>query len=209
MIRALRSPRPLASLLPSALAGFVLVAPLVAQDRDPIAAPIPEDEMAWLMERYEELSTPGEAHERLEAFVGDWSTTTRVWLAGPDAPPAESEGSSEIEWVLGGRFLQERSEGEIEGQDVEGIGLVGFDNSQGEYESVWIDSGNTGMYRSSGAWNEERDALVLSGERRDPLSGDISRFDYVRRVTGDDSFVFEIHDLGLGARVVEITYERD
>lgn len=192
-----------------AIVSFAVLAPTAAPAQERAPSPFAADEMARLMARYEELSTPGPGHERLEPFVGEWATTTRVWLGGPGSEPATSTGSAEIEWILGGRFLLERSEGVAEEQEYEGLGLLGFDNVAGEYRSVWVDSGNTAMYTSAGEWNEEAEALVLTGEREDPMTGEVGSFEYVRRVTDEDGFVFEIHDLTLGAKVVEITYERD
>lgn len=54
-----------------------------------------------------EMARPGEGHERPEPLVGEWDTVTTLWME-PGAEPLQTEGSVTKEWVLGGRFVQER-----------------------------------------------------------------------------------------------------
>lgn len=57
------------------------------------------------MKKWTESMKPGKHHAMLDRFVGTWETTTRMYMGGPGAPPAESKGTSEFKWVLGKRFL--------------------------------------------------------------------------------------------------------
>src|SRR5262245_3832778 len=68
--------------------------------------PSPE-EMQAMMQAWEDAMKPGEPHKALMKSAGSWDTVTRIWMAGPSAPPTECKGTAENKPVLGGRFLQE------------------------------------------------------------------------------------------------------
>jgi len=64
-----------------------------------------------MMEVWQELITPGAEHKALDFFVGDWTTKTKMWMAGPGGPPMESEGTVAFKWIMGGRYLCEEHTG--------------------------------------------------------------------------------------------------
>ena len=74
------------------IAGFL--AGLAVTDARAVAAPGQEqggmpgpEEMKAMMDKWEAVINPGEHHARLEQFVGDWKTTIRIWMGGPDMIP--------------------------------------------------------------------------------------------------------------------------
>ena len=79
-------------------------APKVAAAPVPAAAPakiLTQDEM---MAAWQAAMTPGDAHHRLDAFVGTWDVAASLWMA-PGAPPEISTGTSTTAWILGGRYI--------------------------------------------------------------------------------------------------------
>lgn len=51
---------------------------------------------------------------------------------------------------MDGRFVQETVTGAFMGAPFYGMGLTGYNNVTGEYESVWIDNHTTQLYRYAG-----------------------------------------------------------
>ena len=105
-----------------------------------------EDEMmkAWMA-----AATPGDAHKKLEPFVGSFTVKTKMWM-DPSKPPEETTGTSENKWVLGGRFVEQHVEGTAMGQPFAGIGYTGYDNYKKKYVGSWTDSMGTMMMTSTG-----------------------------------------------------------
>src|SRR5262249_54426921 len=111
----------------------------------------PEQQAA--MEKTMKLSSPSENHKSLDPMVGKWTAKVRYWM-NPGDKAAESNGASENGWVLGGRFVKQDYHGmTANGQPFEGIGLTGYDNVKGEYQTLWIDNMMTGMMLGSGTYD--------------------------------------------------------
>jgi len=169
-------------------------------------------EMDAMMKKWMEAATPGEPHKKLSDMAGIWQTTMRSWVNGADGEPAVSKGSSEIKWVLDGRFLQQEAKGEMMGMPFSGIGFTGYDNINKKYVSFWIDNSSTGMYPSEGTLDKEGKVLTMVGKMDDVTTGEHDKtIKYVHRFISKDRQVFEMHDLSLPegkTRVGEIEYVR-
>lgn len=196
-----------------AAALLVLPAPGSSQEKaqkDPPAAQ--SAEMDAMMKKWVEAATPGEPHKKLNDMVGTWQTTMRSWINGPDGEPTVSKGSSEIKWVLDGRFLQQDAKGEMMGMPFSGIGFTGYDNINKKYVGYWIDNSSTGMYWSEGTLDKEGKVLTLIGKMDDVTTGEHDKtIKFVHRFISKDKQVFEMHDLSLPEgkdRVGEIEYVR-
>jgi hypothetical protein len=119
--------------------------PKAAAKAAPAGIPSQEEMMkAWMA-----AATPGEAHKKLEPFVGSFTVKTKMWM-DPSKPPEETGGTSENKWVLGGRFIEQRVEGTAMGQPFTGIGYTGYDNYKKKYIGSWADSMGTMMMTSTG-----------------------------------------------------------
>ena len=101
-----------------------------------------------MMKAWQAAMTPSSGHRRLEPLVGTFSTRTSMWMA-PGAPEASSEGVSEHRWAVGGRYLEQSYRGTFMNMPFEGLGFTGFDNVQGKYVGVWMDSFGTGLMNST------------------------------------------------------------
>lgn len=100
------------------------------------------------------LGTPGQQHERLTALCGQWSNEYKLrW--GPDQPWMEVEGTSEIQSLLGGRYIMETIEFSMMGMTVEGVNLYGYDNREEEWLHIWLDSSSTWPILSRGTEQED------------------------------------------------------
>ncbi len=173
-------------------------------------------EMARMMAEYMKLSQPGEHHKHLNQFVGKWKLKTKMWMAGPDAPPSVSEGTATVKWIMGGRYLTEEVTSEMDmgpmgKQPFEGFGLTGYDNVRNLYTNCWIDSMGTQMMISKGTRHPGTGLYTYYGEMDEPSLKMYGRaVKWVVRVINDDKHVGEMYDLAVADdyKVFEIEYER-
>jgi len=169
------------------------------------------EEQQKMMQEWQRLSTPAEAHQRLDAFVGTWKTTTTMWMGGPGSPPMSSPGTSTKEWIMGGRWLREDFEGMFMGQPMTGLGLTGYDNFKNMYINTWCDNVSTTMTQTTGMWHPETGVFTFYGLMDEPMLDVQDRtVKYSVTVENEDKHVFSMYDLHAGDdyKVFEIVYER-
>ncbi len=163
------------------------------------------------MEMWQKLAAPSEHHKHLNYFVGKWMTVTKMWMGGPGSPPTETQGTSDIKWVLDGRFLMDEHKGTMMGQAYEGIGITGYDNYRNMYYSSWCSNMQTNFLTMAGMRNPETGNFTYYGEMDEPALKVTGRtVKYVTRIIDANKYVFDIIDLhaGDGYKVIEITYVR-
>ena len=192
------------------LVALHLVAPAVSGEGE--ASDEQRQKMLEMMEMERKAGTPGPQHEALAFFLGTWDVSTRMVM--PGAPAMEpTKGTAEYSWLFEGRWLQQRFHGNMMGQTLETFGLTGFDNYKGKYVLTWVDSISTRMTRCEGVVCDPTGvSLVFYGEGDEPMMRLHDKaFKVVQRREGEDAFVQEIWDLGIGpggAIVVEMTFTR-
>ena len=148
--------------------------------------------MERMMEMAQQLAKPGEAHQKLDFFAGEWETATTVM-----GRPVE-HGTQTIKWILGGRYLQSTVTGMLMGQSFEGLGLMGYDNYKKKYTSVWCDNQSTTLLTSEGLADQTGNVITLYGTMDEWLDGTHDKVvKYVYRILDCDTYEFEIHDLGI------------
>ena len=144
-------------------------------------------------------------------MVGSWTTAVKMWMGGPEAPPQESKGAAEIQWVLDGRFLMEKTSGEVMGKPHQGLGLTGYDNFKQKYVAVWMDNASTAIYSSEGTYDAATRTWSSAGLMDEPATGEKGKtVRYVTRMIDANTMVTEIMDSAGGKeyKAVEITYTR-
>ncbi len=181
-----------------------------AQEKKKSKAKMPSQEE--MMKRWEESMTPGDAHKKLEQFVGTWNVEAKVWMNGPKGEPSVSKGNAEYTLALGGRYLQQEFSGEMMGQPMNGVGYTGYDNFGKKYVSFWIDNMSTAMSTMEGTMDKEGKTLTMWGKMDEPSTGEKGKkVKYVTRVVDKDKHVFESYDVtsfGEKQPVMVITYTR-
>lgn len=183
--------------------------------------PSPQD-MKEMMEKMTAVGRPGENHEYLEPFVGEWDLEIKMWWGGPGTPAATSKGSSSVRWVLDGRFIMEDMKWEMEMPDpsnpfnmqkveCKGLGLSGYDNYRNMYVASWADNQSTHLLTMKGARDPSGKKFTYYGEMDEPMLNVAGRtVKYVNEIVDHDKHVFHIFDLhaGDGYKVLEFTYTR-
>jgi hypothetical protein len=130
----------------------------------------PEQQAA--MEKAMKLGSPSEGHKALEPFAGKWTNSVKYWMK-PGDKAQESKGTNENAWILGGRFLKQDYQGTMaDGKPFEGLGITGYDNVRGEYQSLWLDSMMTGMMVGTGSFDAAAKTVKVAGTFSCPMTGE-------------------------------------
>ncbi len=162
-----------------------------------------EEEMKKMME----LSMPGEHHKILDPLVGEWDYEVTYRMA-EDAPEQVSKGESINSWILDGRFLEQKVSGTMDmgdkTQPFNGIGIIGYNNMKGEYQSTWIDNMNTSMMISTGAYDAEAKTITEKGHFSCPMKGEKVPFTSKLHFVSDTEYRYVMHDNSVADKPFEM-----
>ena len=164
---------------------------------------------AWM-----KLTSPSEHHDKLQTFVGLWDVTSKFWM-DPNAPPSVSAGTSEVIWILDGRFIQENYQSTIQmGENTvafEGLGLLGYDNQKQQYVGTWADTMSTSLITLVGQFDSEGKIMTSVSQYICPMTGQPTKSRMVSTITNEDEHLFEIFQTGPDGqerKTIEIAYKR-
>jgi len=165
-----------------------------------------------MMKRWQEATTPGEAHKKLEAMVGTWDAEVKIWMNGPSGEPTVSKGTSENKFVLGGRYIEQDFTSEMMNQPFSGVGYTGYDNFNKKYVGFWIDNMSTAMSTMDGNADKSGKTFTMWGKMDEPMTGEKGKkVKYVTTVIDNDKHVFQVYDVttyGDKKPTMQITYTR-
>ncbi|MBI4606978.1 MAG: DUF1579 domain-containing protein [Planctomycetes bacterium] len=185
-------------------------APQMASATAEAAKVDPKASMEQMMAAWAKYAEPGEGHARLKPLEGKWTYTTR-WQMDPSGPAEEGKGTSELTWILGGRFLLQEVRGESSGKPFEGFGLLGYDNLKKRHVSAWSDTMATGLYTSLGEVDETGKVFTFTGEYDDPMTGTVRRSKTVMRLLDNARYTYEAYETrpdGKEMKTFEVVYTR-
>lgn len=134
-----------------------------------------------------EFAKVGPSHKALEVRVGKWSVDMKMFK--PGEAPVPSHGTSEIKWIMDGRFLQDTFTGEFMGEPFHGEGRIGFDNLKKKYVSSWLDSAGTGIYFSEGTFDAATKTFNFTGDMPDTDAGKYVKGRMVEKWTDNDHWM--------------------
>jgi hypothetical protein len=156
------------------------------------SALIAEQDQQEMMKKWQAFMTPGEFHQQLAYYVGDWTYTGKSWMA-PGTPATPTSGSARGKMILGGRYLMQEYEGESMGMTFQGIGTTAFDNFLKEFHSVWVDSLGTGIFLSKGKPGDGK-TREETGTMADIVTGENVTMRNVFTILGPDSYKMEMYN---------------
>jgi hypothetical protein len=200
----------------SILAGSALVACLcagtsaLADEKTAAKKKSGQPNQEEMMKAWQAYMAPGEQHSQLVKSAGSW--TAKVKHFDPSKPqPEETEASSEVTAMHGGRFVSEKFSGKMMGQAFEGFGVTGYNNKTKEYQSFWADSMGTGMMMMTGKADKTGKVITQTGTTTDPMTGKPMKMKGVTTIQDDDHHMFEMWMVGPDGKMhkgLEIAYTR-
>jgi hypothetical protein len=195
-------------ILVMSLLAMGLMSPLYGADKQP-AAMSPQQEK--MMADMQKMAAPNEHHKVLEPMVGNWTFTSRMWMK-PGDKPEESKGTLKAEWVYGNRFLKRDFKLEMAGHAMAGTGYLGYDNTLGEYQELWLGDMGTGMMMTHGTYDAASKTLKLAGTTSCAMTGEKNKPVRMEvHIPNNDSFTYTMFDKtadGKEFKMVVETYQR-
>ncbi len=200
--------------------GLVCLAALTASSCKSLNKPVPDpahaaapqlspEEMMAMMQK---LAAPSDGHRLLAPLAGTFRTRGEFWMQ-PGAPPTVAEGRSVNEWIMDGRFLQQRYESLFMEAPFIGMGLTGFNNETGQYEGTWIDNMSTFiMPMSTGTADPSGQVITFRRRYSQPGMNVILTSREVITIHDDDHHTFEWFDSppdGKELQSLRIEYTRE
>jgi len=200
-------------LISAVLASLVLVlaAATAAAQEPPVGTAggmSAEEKAMW--DAMMKASTPGPNHEKLTSLAGEWTFKNKMWMK-PSEPPTESTGSVNYKELLGGWFIQGEYRGDMMGMAFAGIGIMGYDNNNQQFQSSWIDNFGTAIMFMTGSYDASSGSITFKGEVDDPMKpGTKVKVREVVRIDSPDSHTMEMYETrdGKETKTMEIVYTR-
>lgn len=188
------------------------IEPASAQEGEPLQLPgaSPEAAMEEMMARYMQLAQPGEHHAKLEPFIGEFTFEASMRM-GPDTPWSTSAGTMTTRWILGGRYqLSEYDSTSEEMGPFSGMGILGFDNANERYMSVWLDTWGTWIPPAAKG-TMKGNVLTMENSFENPVTGRTEKYRDVTTIVDANHYTFEMYAPGPDGelfRNLEIKYTR-
>jgi hypothetical protein len=165
-----------------------------------------EDTQAEQMKIWTEYMTPGPMHEMMAKSVGDWKTINRYWM-DPSGDPMVTEGTAKTEMIMGGRYQTTKTSGTVMGMPMEGMSLIGYDNSTREFTEIWIDNLGTGTSVAKGTYDENTNSINMDGTMVDPMTKSEMKFKQVLKFLDDNHQIIEMYMDNNGQEVKSMEIE--
>lgn len=180
----------------------------LAQDKaDQQAAPSLNDMMSTAMQ----TTKPLPEHDRLRQLAGDWTYVVEMTM--PGTPVMHGSGTTSIREILGGRFIEMRSNSD--GQPpVSSLMIMGYDSRKGkeDYFALGVDTLGHYYVDPRGQWNQATASLELHGDQYDQASGATMPYRQVYRFPGKDTMTLDVFVQMPGStediRMVGVVYQR-
>jgi hypothetical protein len=102
-------------------------------------------------------------HARLIAMCGTWDVEITFWFR-PDGPGVTTRGTSTIQSLLNGLFVEEKIEGALNGAPFTTLAWTGFNTASHQYEATRIASTNTIRIAESGGFDDKANQFELKAE---------------------------------------------
>ncbi|RYZ18574.1 MAG: DUF1579 domain-containing protein [Chitinophagaceae bacterium] len=149
-------------------AGSAPVVAAASSDAPPPPQVGAKPDSATQARNWQTYMTPGAEQQLLKDANGTWEAEVTMWMS-PGAPEQKSTMTTENKMLLGDRYQQSVSKGEMMGAHFEGISTTAFDNHKKKFISTWIDNMGTGVMTMEGSWDSTTKTINFAGRMMDPM----------------------------------------
>jgi hypothetical protein len=172
-------------------------------------APIKTGQPGAETDRKARLAQPGPEHRMLEPLLGSWTISGQCWEKQGESPQSVT-GTDDSEWVLGNRFVKCHVKGSKAGKQFEGIGMMGYDNAQRQYQASWQDTECTAIKMETGTYDSATKTFTFTGDFKDE-NGQSVRCRRLVKIDSDDQHTMTAYLTPGGQtemKVAELTFKR-
>lgn len=154
-----------------------------------------EDEM---MQKWMEMSTPGEQHAEMAKLAGEWHGVNTHWMY-PGAEPESMEQTITYKPILDGRYMIETVKGEMdmgEGHMMpfEGMNIMCYDNMTQKHSFCWVDNMGTGMFIGEGEASRDGKTITYFTDAPNWMTGEPTTYKSVSTINSNDKHTFEMFE---------------
>lgn len=133
---------------------------------------------------------PGPEHKQLHRLVGEWDCVVVTYVPGSDEG-TEAKAKAKITSIMGGLFIQQNFQGEMEGTKFRGRGVSGYDTTRKKFIGTWIDSMSTNIMTTEGEYDEKTHSLTEIGKTVFPEGAMTLKM--VSQYESNDKFTMTMH----------------
>jgi len=143
------------------------------------------------MKELYEMMNPGAEHDMLKQYEGDWALEYEYRM-GMDQEPLTSPGEGKIEMILGNRFMKWSSKGEMMGQQVESLMILGFDKRIKKFTIYGFDTMGTYAVSAQGEQDFEAGIITFEGTNYEPAFNKVMRYQMRFNTNDKDKIDFSV-----------------
>lgn len=110
------------------------------------------------------LAMPSEKHEWLDPLVGEWTVEMLVFPEAGAEPITSTDLRATRREILEGRYVYEELRGTFAGNPSARDGILGYNNLEGRFELVTVDTFEPGQMFYTGRGDETPDLITMFGE---------------------------------------------
>lgn len=135
------------------------------------------------------MPAPAEQHRWLDKFVGEWQTTTEIYME-PGKPPIKGTGGESVR-SLGGFWIISEGKGEMMGMSMNFLLTLGYDEPTKKYVGSWVDSMTGHLWKYEGAVDAAGKTITLQSTGPCPKRpGELSNFKDITEFKDNDTRTF-------------------
>lgn len=153
-----------------------------------------EPDPAADVDAWKKANETNDNHKLLEKMAGNWDAEV-TFVFNPKEKPEVNKMTVKREMVLGGRFLFETYDLKAGTMPHEGLGYIGYNNSTKKFQMIHMESMNTALEVTDGAWDEKAKTLVFqTGPKEMEWGGQKMKFTMRQTFTieSDDKHTFSM-----------------
>ncbi|MEO8589522.1 MAG: DUF1579 family protein [Flavobacteriales bacterium] len=136
---------------------------------------------------------PGEDHELLQPYEGEWTEEISMWMAA-DGEPQKFQLGCSMRMALEGRFLEMAHSGLLSGMPFGGLTMLGHNNASDRFELMSISNMGTGILELQGPWKEKGRTIELLGEMASPVGDGTIKVRQLITLVDKDTLLIENFD---------------
>ncbi|MDX2273418.1 MAG: DUF1579 family protein [Cyanobacteriota bacterium] len=110
------------------------------------------------------LAMPGEKHTWLDPLVGEWTVEMLVYPEAGAEPITSKDLRASRRKILDGRYIYEELRGVFAGNPSARDGILGYNNLEGRFELVTVDTFEPGQMVYAGRGDETPNKFSMLGE---------------------------------------------
>jgi len=142
------------------------------------------------MEEALKLAAPGPEHKLLTDMTGKFKQ--KLKLDYPKGTILESEGTSTIQSILGGRFVTIDVNATMFGMSANSLTVLGYDKRKNKYTLFAIDEMGTYSVSAEGDYDSKTKIMTLNGTDHDPLSKLTRSYKFIFDFSNENSHKMDI-----------------